>query len=433
MTGERAAYLAEVAAVLWPPPATVSIGAGRAGRPAWRATWCCPGRRPAAGAAGRPGAGRGRGPALRGQPVVAGGGPVAGCSARRCGPAPGRCCCATGWWSPTRAARWWPGCAARSAPTCRSASTSDRRGPTASRCCSCSPRPAAPVGFAKLGAGQLTRRLVAPRRPRCSALAGAALPTVDGAAGAARRAVAGTWQVLVQSALPVWRGRPHGRPRPAAHRGDAGGGRARCGVSTEAAGAPARTGRELRRPAGHRSTGRRHPGAAGRDAGRRGRPRPCRYGAWHGDWAPWNMAVPAGRAAGLGLGAVRPRRAGRLRRGALRAAEALAARGRPAAAAVERRVAGRRRCWPRSRWTRPTRRAGRACCTWSTSPPATCPTGQAEAGARLGVLGTWLLPVLAARTRNGDDSEPSTVPMPVQARAALGSRSYGRLTAPAPG
>ena len=443
MTGERAAYLAEVAAVLWPPPATVSIGAGRARlgpRRHRELPGAAPGRRPAAGAAGRPGAGRGRGPALRGQPVVAGGGPVP--AARRGAAGRRRAAAAARPGGGHRPGRLADGRAAprRSAPTCRSASTSDPRGPTASRCCSCSTPTGGTIGFAKFGVDRAHPAAGrAPRPPRCRRWPAPRCPTVEVPRVLHHAAVAGTWQVLVQSALPVWEPRPHARPG-GPRRGDAMAEVAGPPACAPRAGwPPARTGGPARAapPGWHR--GRRAPPRRGscwpRDAGRRARGRrPCRYGAWHGDWAPWNMADRGRTRCWSGTGSGSPPACRSASTRALRAAGgAPAARGRPAGRVDPDgagRAAGAAR--PVRAGTRP--RRGRWRLLYLVDLAARyLTTGQAEAGARLGVLGTWLLPVLIRRS--GDEREPDRTdgcPAP-RMRPDLGSRRYGPGSRPAPG
>ena len=64
-------------------------------------------------------------------------------------------------------------------------------------------------------------------------------------------------------------------------------------------------------------------------------------GGWHGDWGRWNMGMGDGRPPGLGLGALRPRGPGRLRRPPL-------TRPRASGRASARRGARRRRSCARS-------------------------------------------------------------------------------------
>jgi hypothetical protein len=135
--------------------------------------------------------------------------------------------------------------------------------------------------------------------------------------------------------------------------------------------------------------------AAARDLAARAGDTDLRYGAWHGDWAPWNMATLAGSllvwdwerftlGVPLGFDALHYELQRRIQTDP------------DAAAAVERTVT----------------RAPRLLAPFEVPHAATELTAllylidlaaryladrQAEAGARLGVLGTWLLPVLVRR------------------------------------
>jgi hypothetical protein len=248
-------------------------------------------------------------------------------------------------------------------------------------------------GFAKLGTGPLTRRLV---RAETDALA--CLSTV----GLTRLTVptvlhAGEWrdlQVLVQSALPVWRARaPLSQQRLLAAMVEVAGCR---GYSTSTlAGSP--YWQDLR--ARLTAVGDRPEGGALASAAelltRHAGDTVLRYGAWHGDWAPWNMANLADTllvwdwerfASGVpvGLDALHHELQRRIQSSG------------DAAGAVEATV----------------RRADELLAPFDVAPPARELTAllylvdlaaryltdrQAEAGARLGVLGTWLLPVLIRR------------------------------------
>jgi len=125
-----------------------------------------------------------------------------------------------------------------------------------------------------------------------------------------------------------------------------------------------------------------------------------RYGSWHGDWAPWNMANLAdallvwdwerfAQGVPLGFDAVHHELQRRIQASG------------DATAAVEATV----------------RRAGELLTPFGVDPGARELTAllylvdlatryltdrQAEAGARLGVLGTWLLPVLIRRVEELD-------------------------------
>lgn len=248
-------------------------------------------------------------------------------------------------------------------------------------------------GFGKIGTGPLTQRLVRAETNALIAL---------GRSGLTRLTVpsvlhAGQWrglQVLVQSALPVWLPRATLTPRRLATAMlDIAG---CCGFTTgQLTGSPYWT--ELRtRLAGvsDRPEGAALAAAADLLAARGG-VTTLRYGAWHGDWAPWNMANLAdallvwdwerfAQGVPAGFDAVHHELQRRIQ-----------ATG-DAAAAVEATV----------------RRAGDLLAPFAVAPEARELTAllylidlatryltdrQAEAGARLGVLGTWLLPVLIRR------------------------------------
>jgi hypothetical protein len=248
-------------------------------------------------------------------------------------------------------------------------------------------------GFGKLGTGPLTQRLV---RAETAAL------TALGHVGLTRLTVpkvlhAGEWrglQVLIQSALPVWLPRAPLTPqRLVAAMLDIAG---CCGYSTGTlAGSPYF--KELRGRLA--AVGDRPEGVALNSAaellGRHAGDTTLRYGAWHGDWAPWNMANLADAllvwdwerfASGVPVGfdAVHHELQRRIQSTG------------DATAAVEATV----------------QRAGELLAPFGVPADAQELTAllylvdlatryltdrQAEAGARLGVLGTWLLPVLIRR------------------------------------
>jgi hypothetical protein len=248
-------------------------------------------------------------------------------------------------------------------------------------------------GFAKLGIGPLTQQLV---RDETNAL------TALGRSGLTRLTVprvlhAGDWhglQVLVQSALPVWLPRAPltGRRLAAAMLDIAG----CCGYSSGPLVGSAYWAELRGRLAalGDRPEGVALAAAAELIAGHAGRTW-LRYGAWHGDWAPWNMANLAdallvwdwerfAQGVPLGFDAVHHELQRRVQ-----ASD-------DAAGAVEATV----------------RRAGDLLAPFGVADDARELTAllylvdlaaryltdrQAEAGARLGVLGTWLLPVLIRR------------------------------------
>jgi hypothetical protein len=248
-------------------------------------------------------------------------------------------------------------------------------------------------GFGKLGTGPLTQRLVRAETNALIAL---------GKSGLSKLTVpsvlhAGQWrglQVLVQSALPVWLPRAPLTPRrlTAAMLDIAG----CCGFSTGTLGGSAYW-HELRgRLAGvqDRPEGVQLLSAAELLATHAGGTS-LRYGAWHGDWAPWNMANLADAllvwdwerfATGVPVGfdAVHHDLQRRIQSTG------------DAAGAVEATV----------------RAAGELLAPFGVDAEARELTAllylvdlaaryltdrQAEAGARLGVLGTWLLPVLIRR------------------------------------
>ena len=122
-----------------------------------------------------------------------------------------------------------------------------------------------------------------------------------------------------------------------------------------------------------------------------------RYGAWHGDWAPWNMANLADALLVWDWERFTHGRAARLRRAAPRAAAADP--GRPATRPARwRRTVRRRRRAARAVRRRRRRRRELTALLYLVDLAARYLTDrQAEAGARLGVLGTWLLPVLIRR------------------------------------
>ena len=248
-------------------------------------------------------------------------------------------------------------------------------------------------GYAKLGVGPLTQRLV---RAETNALT--ALRT----SGLTRLVVpsvlhAGRWrglQVLVQSALPVWLARaPLTERRLAAAMLDIAG---CCGYTTATLTGSAYWA-ELRgrlATVGDRPDGAALSASAELIAARAGHIE-LRYGAWHGDWAPWNMANVAdgllvwdwerfAQGVPVGFDAIHHDLQDRIRSTG------------DAAAAVEATV----------------HRSGELLAPFRVDPAARELTAllylvdlatrylsdrQAEAGARLGVLGTWLLPVLIRR------------------------------------
>jgi hypothetical protein len=248
-------------------------------------------------------------------------------------------------------------------------------------------------GFGKLGTGPLTQRLV---RAETAAL------TALGAGGLNRLTVprvlhAGQWrgvQVLVQSALPVWLPRAQLRPgRLLAAMLEVAG---CCGFTTSTLGGGAYW-KDLQArlaPLRDRPDGVALATAAERLVGQRA-DTVMRYGAWHGDWAPWNMANLADAllvwdwerfASGVPVGfdAVHHDLQRRLQSSA------------DAAGAVEATV---RRAVELLRPFGVPAEAGELTALLYLVDLAVryLTDRQAEAGARLGVLGTWLLPVLIRR------------------------------------
>jgi hypothetical protein len=251
-------------------------------------------------------------------------------------------------------------------------------------------------GFGKIGTGPLTRTLVRAETAALTRIGGAGLtkltvPTV---------LLAGQWrelEVLVQSALPVWLPRsPLTAQRLTAAMLDVAG---CCGWSTGTlAGGAYWAGLRGRLSAvPDRAEGVALSAAADQLAKRAGDTE-LRYGAWHGDWAPWNMANLADAllvwdwerfASGVpaGFDAVHHELQKRIQSTG------------DAAEAVEATV----------------RRADELLAPFNVAPGARELTAllylvdlatrylsdrQAEAGARLGVLGTWLLPVLISRVES---------------------------------
>ena len=147
-----------------------------------------------------------------------------------------------------------------------------------------------PVGFAKVGATELTRRLVDAEQAALRSLAAAGLSTVE-VPRVLHHEAYGDVAVLVQSALPVWEGDRTVDPavRTAAMREVAG----HAGVRTEPVGG-SQWGGELAARLDKVTDPATRELLAATLAAEAGRSLPL--GAWHGDWTPWNMAVRAGRA-----------------------------------------------------------------------------------------------------------------------------------------
>lgn len=248
-------------------------------------------------------------------------------------------------------------------------------------------------GFGKLGTGPLTQRLVRAETAALTALGSSGLTKLT----VPRVLYSGQWrglQVLIQSALPVWLPRAPLTPRRliAAMLDIAG----CCGYTqgTLAGGAYWHDLRVRLATVGDRAEGVGLASAAELLVKHAGGTT-FRFGAWHGDWAPWNMANLADAllvwdwerfATGVPLGfdAVHHELQRRIqstgdakdaveatvrRAGELLAPFGVPAEGREVTALLYLVDLATRYLTDR----------------------------QAEAGARLGVLGTWLLPVLIRR------------------------------------
>jgi hypothetical protein len=145
----------------------------------------------------------------------------------------------------------------------------------------------ATVAFAKLGTNELTRGLVRAETAALRKLGAAALRQVS--VPAVRHA--GCWhghEILVQAALPVWRRRaslPADRRASAMREVAVSGGvtRAQLAGSAYWGGLTARLSTVADRPEGYQLA--RAADRLGVTAG----DIPLEFGSWHGDWAPWNM------------------------------------------------------------------------------------------------------------------------------------------------
>ncbi|GIJ58766.1 hypothetical protein [Virgisporangium aurantiacum] len=149
------------------------------------------------------------------------------------------------------------------------------------------------VAFVKLGVNELTRGLVKAEAAALVTLSGAA---IDGVA-VPKLLHSGQWrehEVLVQAALPVWEPRvPADRARCAAAMHAVA---TACGISSGTLGGSGYWARLLARLADVAD----HPDGfqLGRAAARLGTAAGdvrLTFGAWHGDWAPWNMRPVADR------------------------------------------------------------------------------------------------------------------------------------------
>jgi hypothetical protein len=246
------------------------------------------------------------------------------------------------------------------------------------------------IGFAKLGTGRLTRELVRAETGALETLSRLRLRQLT----VPQVLHAGRWrdhELLVQSAVPVWRRRSALGPDRLAlamrELADC------CGVSESPLATSAywqRLHERLVAATGQPEGAALATAAAGlhRQAGAT----MLRYGAWHGDWAPWNMAALPGTllvwdwerfttGVPVGFDAVHYYLQRRLQSTP------------DAAAAVSATLAAADRLLAPFGVPAAARRATAQ--LYLVDLAARYLTDrQAEAGARLGVLGTWLLPVL---------------------------------------
>ncbi|MEV0454570.1 hypothetical protein [Catellatospora methionotrophica] len=263
----------------------------------------------------------------------------------------------------------------------------------------------ATIGFAKFGVGPLTRRLVRAETAALSALSHVRLPDIV----VPSILHAGQWrgmQVLVQSALPVWEPRvPLSATRLQRAMAEVAGA---CGLTmgwlaTSPYWADLRNRlcqlvADTPEGSGRASTEVGQLFEAARTLVEHAAELNLRYGAWHGDWAPWNMANVAGSlliwdwerftpGVPLGFDAVHYDLQRQIQDGV------------DAQTAVESTV----------------RQAPALLAPFDVAPGSAeivallylvdlatryLSDRQAEAGARLGVTGTWLLPVLIRKVRS---------------------------------
>jgi hypothetical protein len=245
------------------------------------------------------------------------------------------------------------------------------------------------VGFAKLGTGPLTRRLVRAETAALTALHHVGLRRLT----VPRVLHSGEWnghQVLVQSALPVWRPRT---PLPPQRLAEAMLEVSACCGTSQGWLATSPYWAELNTRLGalgstDAATLRRAAKALLTKAGDVN----LRYGAWHGDWAPWNMAALSDTllvwdwerftpGVPLGYDAVHYELQRRIQTCS------------DASAAVEATI-GRAGALLEPFGVDPAAREVTALLYLVDMATRYLSDRQAEAGARLGVLGSWLLPVL---------------------------------------
>ncbi|HEU5111484.1 MAG TPA: hypothetical protein VFT95_23325 [Micromonosporaceae bacterium] len=249
------------------------------------------------------------------------------------------------------------------------------------------------VGFAKVGTGDLTRRLVRAEATALTALTQQGLRHVS----VPRVLHSGQWnghEVLVQSALPVWLPRAPLSPD-----------RLAAGMREVASAFAVRHGPLDDSPywvdlrgrlvaVADQPDGAALAAAAQTLVDRRGSTI-LRYGAWHGDWAPWNMAALADTllvwdwerftvGVPLGFDAVHHELQRRIE-------------GEPDAVAAVDRTVGLADDLLAGFDVEPAARRLTALLYLVDLAARYLADRQAEAGARLGVLGRWLLPVLIRR------------------------------------
>jgi hypothetical protein len=248
-----------------------------------------------------------------------------------------------------------------------------------------------PVGFAKLGTGPLTRALVRAETAALTVLAELRLRQLT----VPRLRHAGQWrdhQLLVQSALPVW------RPRASLHPLRLALAMRELAYSCGTTGSPLAHSPYWQRLHDRLTALTDQPEAAAlatAAAALHTCDVPLRFGAWHGDWAPWNMAVLPetllvwdwerfDTGVPIGFDAIHYHLQCQLR---IRT-------GAPAAVAATLAAAGELL----APFGVPAPARGVTALLYLVDLAARyLADRQAEAGARLGVLGSWLLPVLVRR------------------------------------
>lgn len=249
------------------------------------------------------------------------------------------------------------------------------------------------IGFAKVGVNTLTGDLVRAERDSLAVLRAARLRTARVPA-VLHHGVWNGMDILVQSALPVWLPRERlGSSRLTAAMREVAEVEGTPTCALEAS--PYWTALDDRLAHLHRDdnahTLRRAAEHVGRQAGRT----QLAFGAWHGDWTPWNMATLPdtllvwdwerfGRGVPLGFDALHYHLQSAVVRGRRDPELAVGDTLRESAALLSPFGAGAE--------------VARLTCLLYLIDLATryLTDGQAEAGARLGILGSWLLPVLVA-------------------------------------